>query len=135
MALSTPDIIIKKLMNLREAALYLFNDPKKVKALRTQIGKRLLNYTDIAGTFYVTKDDLREMIEQCRGNPKAHTSHGAKTPEPGSSGTETPTSAQDMARAKMLLLQPKKPSRNTSQASGRRKQTQPTNMISILQTS
>ena len=124
---------IEPLMTLPEAAELLFRDASKVNALRTEIRHGNLAPRRIAGTFYVTKTDLREMNKKCQENQKAQGSGLEKQAKSGSSEMVTPTNAQDAAKARLQKLRRNLP--NISKPNGNQTQAAPAQIIPIARTS
>lgn len=129
--MSAPALI--PLLTLREAAERLFGDGGKVRALRTEIDKGNLIPAKIAGTFYVTEEQLREMIKRCRENQKDRTSISMKKKELSSSGTERKPSEQDAVKMRLKQLTERSP--NTSRKNGSRKPTSTGQVLSFSKTS
>lgn len=129
--MSAPALV--PLLTLREAAERLFGDGGKVRALRTEIDKGNLVPAKIAGTYYVTEDQLRELFVKCQGNQRGHTSISTKRKKRGSSGTPTRPSEPDAVKTRLKLLTERSPS--TSRKNGDRKPPSTGQVLSFSKTS
>ena len=107
------------LMTLADAAAWLDPSGKlSARSLKTESERGRLELIKIAGKHFVTEDALKEMIEKCRGNPKARDSTFIGDPaekQYGSSETDRTKKAQAAVRATAAAL--KERSRRTSRTS------------------
>lgn len=122
-------------MRLEEAVEALKGKyPITVSMLRTEIRKGRLTPAVVAGKFFVTVAQIRDLFTPCPAEPKAHASTsepGAQTGEQasrfltsGSSVTERMRAAQAAALASNR--RPNARSETTSPASSRRRSSKPT---------
>ena len=104
------------LMTLTDAAAWLDPSGKlSARSLKTESERGRLELIKIAGKHFVTEDALKEMIEKCRGNPKARDSMytgDQAGKQSGSFGMDRTKKAQAAVRATAAVL--KERSRRTS---------------------
>jgi hypothetical protein len=99
-------------ITLKQAAeIYSF----KVSTLRAEHGKGRLTLYRIGNKDYTTPADIKEMVRQCRVDPKGHGFTLIRDESSGSSATERALSAQAAAMETALKL--RNSSRNTSATS------------------
>lgn len=97
---------LPRLMTLQEAAGKL-GGAVTARSLRTEANKGRLHLTRVAGKYFVTDSDLREMIERCRAAPRDHgsgCSSGMGGSLSGSSSTPDASTAQAAAKATAQAL-------------------------------
>jgi hypothetical protein len=103
-------------ITLKQAAeIYSF----KVSTLRAEHGKGRLTLYRIGNKDYTTPADIKEMVRQCRVDPKGHDFILTRDESSGSSGTDRVSSALAAARETTLRL--RNSSRNTSDTSTSRR--------------
>lgn len=82
-----------------------------VYTLRTEAGRGRLTIYKIGKRYYTTPADIKEMVNQCRVDQRAHDFTSIRRASSGLSGTERSSSA--LAAANETALRLKNSSRNT----------------------